>query len=132
MIDSEIEMKQLGRKHPPNTHIERSLIHTCHASHRHRAAGRNHQVEEYKHTYTHTHTHTHTRTHARTLCDTSINTNNVRNCQRFHRLLISRNWKQKRQHGLQKLHHQEKDRPIEKSSRIRKNVLQKYKINVGN
>ena len=71
MIDLEIEMKELGRKHPTNTHSKRSLIQTSHVCHRRRTAGRNHQVEEYKHTHTHTythkhtHTHTHTRTHAR-------------------------------------------------------------------
>ena len=54
MIDSEIEMKELGRKHPTNTHSKRSLIRTSHVCHRRRAAGRNHQVEEYKHTHTHT------------------------------------------------------------------------------
>ena len=54
MIDSEIEMKGLGRKHPANTHNKRSLIRTSHVCHRHRAAGRNQQVEEYKHKYTHT------------------------------------------------------------------------------
>ena len=52
MIDSEIEMKELGRKHPANTHNKRSLIRTSHVCHRHRAAGRNQQVEEYKDTYT--------------------------------------------------------------------------------
>ena len=65
MIDSEIQMKQLGRMHRTNTHNKRSLIRTSHVSHRRHAAGRNHQVEEYKHTHTHTHTHTriHTRGH---------------------------------------------------------------------
>ena len=53
MIDSEIEMKELGRKHPANTHNKRSLIRTSHVCHRRRAAGRNQQVEEYKHTHTH-------------------------------------------------------------------------------
>ena len=124
MINLEIEMKQRGRMHPTNTHNKRSLIRTSHVCHRRHAAGRNHQVEEYKHTHTYTHTWA--------PFDTSINTNNIRNWQRFHRLLISRNWKQKRQHGLQKLHPQEKDRPIEKRGRIRVNVLQKYKIIVGN
>ena len=52
MIDSEIEMKELGRKHPTNTHSKRSLIRTSHVCHRRRAARRNHQVEEYKHTHT--------------------------------------------------------------------------------
>ena len=65
MVDSEIEMKELGRKNPTNIHSKRSLIRTSHACHRRRAAGRHHQVEEYKHTRTriHTHTHTHTHTH---------------------------------------------------------------------
>ena len=54
MIDSEIEMKGLGRKHPANTHNKRSLIRTSHVSHRRRAARRNQQVEEYKHKHTHT------------------------------------------------------------------------------
>ena len=58
MIDSEIEMKELGRKHPTNTHSKRSLIQTSHLCNRRCAAGRNHHVEEYKHTHTHTHTHT--------------------------------------------------------------------------
>ena len=53
MIDSEIEMKGLGRKHPANTHNKRSLIRISHVCHRRRAAGRNQQVEEYKHTHTH-------------------------------------------------------------------------------
>ena len=57
MIDSEIEMKELGRKHPTNTHSKRSLIQTSHLCNRRCAAGRNHHVEEYKHTHTHTHTH---------------------------------------------------------------------------
>ena len=58
MIDSEIEMKGLGRKHPANTHNKRSLIRTSYVCHRRRAAGRNLQEEDYKHTHTHTHTHT--------------------------------------------------------------------------
>ena len=57
MTDSDIEMKGLGTKHPTNTHSKRSLIRTCRVCHRRRAAGRNHQGEEYKHTHTHTHTH---------------------------------------------------------------------------
>ena len=44
---------------PNNTHNKRSLIRTSHVCHRPRAAGKNQQVEEYKHTHTHTHTHTH-------------------------------------------------------------------------
>ena len=56
MIDSEIEMNGLGRKHPANTHNKRSLIQTAHVCHRRRAAGRNRQVEGYKHTYIHTRT----------------------------------------------------------------------------
>ena len=60
MIDSEIEMKGLGRKHPANTHNKRSLIRTSHVCHRHSAAGRNQLLEKYKHTHnTHTHTHQH-------------------------------------------------------------------------
>ena len=54
MIDSEIEMKGLGKKHQANTRNKRSLIRTSHICHRRRAAGRNQQVEE--HTLTHTHT----------------------------------------------------------------------------
>ena len=45
---------------PNNTHV--LLIRTSHVCHRPRAAGRNQQVEEYKHTHTHTpptHTHAH-------------------------------------------------------------------------
>ena len=53
-------MNGIGRKHPANTHNKRSLIRTSHVCHRRRAAGRNQQVEEYKHTHTHTHTRTHT------------------------------------------------------------------------
>ena len=56
MIDSEIKIKGLGRKHRANTHNKRSLIRTSHVYHRRRAAGRNQQVEEYKHTHTRTHT----------------------------------------------------------------------------
>ena len=58
MIDSEMEMKGLGRKHAANTHNKTSLIQTSHVCHRRRAAERNQQVEGYKHTHTHTHTHT--------------------------------------------------------------------------
>ena len=65
MIDSEIEMKGLGRKHPANTHNKRSLIRSSHVCDRRRAAGRNQQVKEYKHTHTHTHTHTQTHTHSK-------------------------------------------------------------------
>ena len=39
---------------PRNTHNKRSLIRTSHICHRCRAAGRNQQVEEYKHTHIHT------------------------------------------------------------------------------
>ena len=66
MIDSEIEMKGLCKKHPANTHNERSLIRTSHVCRGGRAAGRNQQLEEYKHA--HTHTHTHTNTHIHTCC----------------------------------------------------------------
>ena len=38
---------------PNNTHV--LLIRTSHVCHRPRAAGRNQQVEEYKHTHTHAH-----------------------------------------------------------------------------
>ena len=52
---------------PSNTRNKRSLIRTSHVYHRCRAARRNQQVEEYKHTqYTHTHNHTHTCTHTHT------------------------------------------------------------------
>ena len=54
MIDSEIEMKGLGRKHTANTHNKASLIRISHVCHRRRVAGRNQQVEGYKHTHTHT------------------------------------------------------------------------------
>ena len=37
---------------PRNTHNKRSLIRTSHVCHRCRVAGRNQQVEEYKHTQT--------------------------------------------------------------------------------
>ena len=56
MIDSEIEMKGLGRKHPANTHNKRLMIRTSHVCDRRRVAGRNQQVEEYTNTHTHTHT----------------------------------------------------------------------------
>ena len=57
---------------PSNTRNKRSLIRTSHVYHRRRAARRNQQMEEYKHTqYTNTHTHNHTHTHART--HTAIN-----------------------------------------------------------
>ena len=52
MIDSEIGMKELARKHPANAHNKRLLIRTSQVCHRRRAAGRNQQVEEYKHTHT--------------------------------------------------------------------------------
>ena len=51
MIDSEIEMKGFGRKHTANTHNKTSLIRTSHVCHRRRVAGRNQQVEGYKHTH---------------------------------------------------------------------------------
>ena len=63
MIDSEIGYKELGRNHPTNTHNKRLLIRTSHTCHRRGAAGRNQQVEEYKHTHTHLHKHTNTHTH---------------------------------------------------------------------
>ena len=44
---------------PNNTHNKRLLIQTSHVCHRHRAAGKNQQVEEYKNTHIHTGTHTH-------------------------------------------------------------------------
>ena len=53
MIDSETEIKGLGRKHTANTHNKTSLIRTSHICHRRRAAGRNQEVEGYKHTHTH-------------------------------------------------------------------------------
>ena len=59
---------------PSNTRNKRSLIRTSHVYHRRRAARRNQQMEEYKHTqYTHTHTHNHTHTHARTHTEPSTN-----------------------------------------------------------
>ena len=72
MIDSEIEIKGLSRKHPANTHNKKSLIRTSHVCHRRRAAGRNQQVEEYKHTHIHTHTHTHTHTYTYPTIDNSV------------------------------------------------------------
>ena len=53
MIDSEIEMKGLGGKHPANTHNKKSLILTSHVCQRRRAAGRNQQVDKFKHAHTH-------------------------------------------------------------------------------
>ena len=61
MIDSEIEMKELGKlrdKAPRNTYNKRSLIRTSHVCHRRLVSGRSQQAEEYKHKHTHTHTHT--------------------------------------------------------------------------
>ena len=52
MIDLEIEIKELGRKHPTNAHNKISLIQTSHICHRCCAAGRNRHMEEYKHTHT--------------------------------------------------------------------------------
>ena len=46
-------MKELGRS-SQNTHNKRSLIRTSHVCQRRRAAGRNQQVEVYKHTHTET------------------------------------------------------------------------------
>ena len=63
MIDSEIEMKELGKlrdKAPRNTHNKRSMIRTSHVCHRRLVGGRSQQAEEDKHKHTHTHTHTHT------------------------------------------------------------------------
>ena len=45
-------MKGLGRKHPTNTHSKRLLIQTSHVCQRRCTAGRNRQVEEYKHKHT--------------------------------------------------------------------------------
>ena len=59
MIDSEIEMKELGKlrdKAPRNTYNKRSLIRTSHVCHRRLVSGRSQQAEEYKHKHTHTHT----------------------------------------------------------------------------
>ena len=53
-------MKGIGRKHPANTDNKRLLIWTSYVCHRRRTAGKNQQVEEYKHTHTHTYTHTYT------------------------------------------------------------------------
>ena len=58
-------MKELGRRYQ-NTHNKRSLIRTSHICQRRRGAGRNQQMDEYKHTNTHTHTHIHTHTHTHT------------------------------------------------------------------
>ena len=55
MIDSEIEMKGLGGKHPANTHNKKSLILTSHVCQRRRAAGRNQQVDKFKHAHTRNH-----------------------------------------------------------------------------
>ena len=63
MINLEIELKGLGRGHLANTHSKTSLIRTSHVCQRRCAAGRNQQVEGYKHTHTHTHIHTHIHTH---------------------------------------------------------------------
>ena len=45
-------MMELGITQSTDTHNKRSLIRTSHVCQRHRAAGRNQQVEGYKHTHT--------------------------------------------------------------------------------
>ena len=58
MIESEIEMKKLGRKHPSNTHRKRSLIRTSHVD---TDVVQPEETPRWKSINTHTHTHTHTR-----------------------------------------------------------------------
>ena len=55
MIDSEMEMKGLGREHTANTHSKASLVRASHVCRGRRAAGGDQQVEGYKRTHTHTH-----------------------------------------------------------------------------
>ena len=57
MTFSDTAMMELGITQSTDTHNKRSLIRTSHVCQRHRAAGRNQQVEGYKHTHTHTHTY---------------------------------------------------------------------------
>ena len=52
MTFSDMAMMELGITQSTDTHNKRSLIRTSHVCQRHRAAGRNQQVEGYKHTHT--------------------------------------------------------------------------------
>ena len=54
MTFSDTAMMEFGITQSADTHNKRSLILTSHVCQRHRAAGRNQQVEGYKHTHTHT------------------------------------------------------------------------------
>ena len=50
MTFSDTAMMELGITQSTDTHNKRSLIRISHVCQRHRAAGRNQQVEGYKHT----------------------------------------------------------------------------------
>ena len=52
MTFSDTAMMELGITQSTDTHNKRSLIRTSHVCQRLRTAGRNQQVEEYKHTHT--------------------------------------------------------------------------------
>ena len=52
MTFSDTVMMELGITQSNDTHNKRLLIRTSHVCQRLRAAGRNQQVEEYKHTHT--------------------------------------------------------------------------------
>lgn len=54
MIDSDMEMKELGRS-PCNTHNKRSWIHTSQVYYRRLAVEKSQQVKEYKHKHTQDH-----------------------------------------------------------------------------
>ena len=58
MTFSDMEMKELGRKHPTNIHNTRSLIRTLKYVLDILQTEEAFTVEEYKHTHKHTHTHT--------------------------------------------------------------------------
>ena len=57
MTFSDTAMMELGITQSTDTHSKRSLIQTSHVCQRLRAAGRNQQVEEYKHAHTHVSLH---------------------------------------------------------------------------
>ena len=57
MTFSDTAMMELGITQSTDTHNKRSLIQTSHVCQRLRAAGRNQQVEEYKHAHTHVSLH---------------------------------------------------------------------------
>ena len=68
MTFSDMEMMELGRKHPTNIHNTRSLIPTLKYVLGILQTEEAFTVEEYKHTNTHTHTHTHSHIHTFSSC----------------------------------------------------------------